>query len=108
MLIEATTGFRPNGVEFVLVGVRKYSAELSNTCDFSMYHHQPGSNGFVSRGACYRSKSQTSKTSAFFSYSSKNVKKLRAIWASSIDLAYNPRLGIGAILPFELTYSHLD
>jgi hypothetical protein len=40
VLIEATTGFRPNGVEFVLAEVHKHSGVLSDACDFSMYHHR--------------------------------------------------------------------
>ena len=47
MLIEATTGFRPNGVEFVLAEVRKHSGELSNACDFSGNHHRESSPGII-------------------------------------------------------------
>ena len=47
MLIEATTGFRPNGVEFVRAEVRKHSGELSNACDFSVNHHRESSPGII-------------------------------------------------------------
>jgi hypothetical protein len=84
VLIDATTGFRPNGVEFVLAEVRKHSGELSNTCDFSGNHHRESSPGIITgldlkglfpKGFAVREKAKHPKLELLRLFRQKNLRE---------------------------------